>query len=567
MTMKVSIIETATTVTILDPNSGSTETITIRDSSIPSGGNSGGEWGEIAGNINDQTDLINQLNSKMKLIGTWSFGSGSINFYDGSPSISIDSYTARNGEMLRVRTSGSKNFGGGTIYGEENDLLYYDNNQWKLIKNFTMTVAALTANSLLATGGTPNQLISLNPSSYPSLTEVSYVKGVTSPIQTQLNAKIAITQKGVANGVAELDSGGLVPASQLPSYVDDVLEYTDFASFPVTGETGKIYIDLATNQTYRWSGTVYVAIGSSLALGETSTTAYRGDRGKIAYDHSQDVTTNPHAVTKTQVGLGNVTDDAQAKADFSGYTAKTTPVDADTALINDSAASGVVKKVTLSNIKSTLKTYFDTLYAAITHTHAQSDITNLTTDLANKQPLDSDLTSISGLTPADDDIIQRKAGAWTNRTMAQLKTDLGVTAHSQVTIDLRTGLYPRASTGSTWTVDMTAIGFGWTDISTGTLGNYFEYDEYFEAGTWDLKYWYLTGVTRGITRVFIDGVQIGSDIDMYSASNVRNVSTLITGFSIATTGIHTIRLESVGKNASATSYKISSQLLAFARRV
>jgi hypothetical protein len=92
---------------------------------------------------------------------------------------------------------------------------------------------------------------------------------------------------GVADGVAELDSTGRVPSSQLPSYVDDVLEYGDLESFPTIGETGKIYIAQDTNKTYRWSGSSYAEISASLALGETESTAYRGDRGKAAYDHSQ----------------------------------------------------------------------------------------------------------------------------------------------------------------------------------------------------------------------------------------------------------------------------------------
>lgn len=91
---------------------------------------------------------------------------------------------------------------------------------------------------------------------------------------------------GTSNGVAELDANGLVPSSQLPSYVDDVLEYASASSFPSTGETGKIYVALDTNLTYRWSGSAYVEISPSLALGETSSTAYRGDRGKTAYDHA-----------------------------------------------------------------------------------------------------------------------------------------------------------------------------------------------------------------------------------------------------------------------------------------
>ena len=94
--------------------------------------------------------------------------------------------------------------------------------------------------------------------------------------------------------------GGKIPTSQLPAYVDDVLEYANLAAFPVTGEAGKIYVALDTNLTYRWSGSAYVEISKSLALGETSSTAYRGDRGKTAYDHSQ-ATGNVHGTTASQI--------------------------------------------------------------------------------------------------------------------------------------------------------------------------------------------------------------------------------------------------------------------------
>lgn len=86
--------------------------------------------------------------------------------------------------------------------------------------------------------------------------------------------------KGQANGVAELNSEGKVPVAQLPSYVDDVVEYANLSGFPTTGEAGKIYVDKQTNKTYRWSGTSYTEISASLALGETSSTAYAGDKGK-----------------------------------------------------------------------------------------------------------------------------------------------------------------------------------------------------------------------------------------------------------------------------------------------
>ncbi len=84
--------------------------------------------------------------------------------------------------------------------------------------------------------------------------------------------------KGAANGYASLDSGGKVPATQLPSYVDDVLEYANLASFPGAGETGKIYVALDTNKTYRWSGSAYAEIsaspGSTDAVTEGSTNLY-----------------------------------------------------------------------------------------------------------------------------------------------------------------------------------------------------------------------------------------------------------------------------------------------------
>lgn len=93
-----------------------------------------------------------------------------------------------------------------------------------------------------------------------------------------------VATKGKANGFASLDENGLVPSSQLPAYVDDVIEVVTFDDLPETGEEGKIYVTLDTNLTYRWSGSQYIEISSSLALGETSSTAYPGDKGKANRD-------------------------------------------------------------------------------------------------------------------------------------------------------------------------------------------------------------------------------------------------------------------------------------------
>lgn len=161
----------------------------------------------------------------------------------------------------------------------------------------------------------------------------------------------AATAEGVT-GVATLDANGFIPTSQLPSYVDEIIECTvaeDKASATtttgeaITPEASKIYVDINNNKTYRWSGSTFVEISESLALGETEATAFDGARGKVAYDHSQalharvDATlteasetngyikingaetlvythpmveggteTNPHGTTAADVGLGKV---------------------------------------------------------------------------------------------------------------------------------------------------------------------------------------------------------------------------------------------------------------------
>lgn len=158
---------------------------------------------------------------------------------------------------------------------------------------------------------------------------------------------IPATEKGANNGVAELDETGKVPSSQLPSYVDDVIEgYLSGGKFykesghttEITGEAGKIYTDLVTNKTYRWSGTTYVEISASLALGETSSTAYRGDRGKIAYDHSQAAHAPSNAernvVVAVQVNGEDLTPDGSRKVNVEVPT-KVSDLENDTGFITD----------------------------------------------------------------------------------------------------------------------------------------------------------------------------------------------------------------------------------------
>lgn len=127
-------------------------------------------------------------------------------------------------------------------------------------------------------------------------------------VRAEIALKLDASLKGAANGVAELDANGKVLTSQLPSFVDDVIEAENFAVLPNEGETGKIYVTLDDNKTYRWSGSAYVEISASLALGETDSTAYRGDRGKIAYDHATDANKISSAVASGMYKVAGTAD-------------------------------------------------------------------------------------------------------------------------------------------------------------------------------------------------------------------------------------------------------------------
>lgn len=114
---------------------------------------------------------------------------------------------------------------------------------------------------------------------------------------------VLASEKGANNGVATLGADGKVPSSQLPSFVDDVIEAANFAALPAEGEAGKIYVTLDNNKTYRWGGTAYVEISASIALGETQGTAYEGSKGKDLKDafDAHEANTNIHITANERI--------------------------------------------------------------------------------------------------------------------------------------------------------------------------------------------------------------------------------------------------------------------------
>lgn len=141
-----------------------------------------------------------------------------------------------------------------------------------------------------------------------------------------LNAKEDKASKGIANGYASLDASTKVPAAQLPSYVDDVLEFGNLAAFPATGATGIIYVALDTGKIYRWSGSAYIEIspspGSTDAVPEGSVNLYYTNGRASAAAPVQSVAgrTGTVTLTKSDVGLANVDNTSDASKPVSTAT-------------------------------------------------------------------------------------------------------------------------------------------------------------------------------------------------------------------------------------------------------
>lgn len=158
--------------------------------------------------------------------------------------------------------------------------------------------------------------------------------------------------KGQSQGIAPLDENGKVASSYLPSYVDDVLEYNTRTTFPTTGESGKIYVALDTNKTYRWGGTTYVELSSSITLGETSSTAYAGDKGK---KNREDINNLKNGLDSVANRLGTIGD--KANNNLMAIEDLTTEVDSINTEVN--TINGKISKLntTIGDVRASFNNY------------------------------------------------------------------------------------------------------------------------------------------------------------------------------------------------------------------
>ncbi|WP_139420996.1 hypothetical protein [Chryseobacterium mulctrae] len=164
-----------------------------------------------------------------------------------------------------------------------------------------LTLTGTTFTLPVTTSGTGNVVTGL----VQTATGITVYMG-TMPTTADLANYIPLSQKGAVNGVATLDANGLIPSTQLPSYVDDVIEAANLASFPNPGESGKIYVALDTNKTYRWSGSAYVYITSG------AVDSVNGQTGVVV-------------LNKSHIGLGNADNTADAVKNVLSATKWTTP--------------------------------------------------------------------------------------------------------------------------------------------------------------------------------------------------------------------------------------------------
>ena len=243
---------------------------------------------------------------------------------------------------------------------------------------------------------------------------------------TPLNSSL----KGANNGLAELDASGKVPTAQLPSYVDDVLEYSAKANFPTTGETGKIYVETSTNKTYRWGGSAYVEISPSIALGTTSSTAFRGDYGNTAYQHANKkgsefysgfykIGTNAegHVTSATSVTKEDITN-LGIPAQDTTYSTATSSVDGlmsakDKAKLLNIEAGAQKNKV--HGVKGSAETEYRTGNINITKANiGLGNVENKSSETIRSELTKADVTAALGYTPPTQDTNTTYENATTN---------------------------------------------------------------------------------------------------------------------------------------------------------
>jgi soluble P-type ATPase len=262
-------------------------------------------------------------------------------------------------------------------------------------------------NDLITLSGVAENATNLGAFDHTIIADNETVKGALQDLEDGIKA--INDDYGVADGLATLDGTGKVPSTQLPSYVDDVLEYANLAAFPVTGSTGIIYVALDTNKTYRWSGTVYIEVSPSLVA------SVNGYTDIVVLDN-------------TDIGLSNVTNDSQLKRaanDLNSFTSKATPDDNDILIIEDSADSFTKKKILVSSISGGAVDSVNGYTDVVVLDNADIGLGNVTNDAQLKRAANDFTTFTQKSFPVDNDVILIEDSEDTYNKKKVLLSDLG----------------------------------------------------------------------------------------------------------------------------------------------
>jgi hypothetical protein len=292
----------------------------------------------------------------------------------------------------------------------------------------------------------------------------------------------AVDSVNSQTGVVVLDQDDITDGTTAKQFL--ATEKTKLAGIATGATANDTDANLKARANHTGTQATSTIVGLDAALANTVTVAtFTGHTGN---------TSNPHSVTKTQVGLGNVDNTADTAKPVS--IAQQAALDGKTDIGHAHVATDITNFNTavdarVQNIVGAAPSALDTLdeLAAALGDDANFAAT-VTTNLAGKQPLDSDLTSIAGLTPADDDMLQRKAGVWTNRTMSQIKSDLSLTKADvglsnvtntsdadklvstlqQQALDLKADLASPTFTGTVAGITKSMVGLGSVDNTADT---------------------------------------------------------------------------------------------------
>ena len=335
-----------------------------------------------------------------------------------------------------------------------------------------------------------------------------------------------IANKNQNNGYAGLDSAGKVPTAQLPSYVDDVEEYANFAAFPGTGETGKIYIAIDTGDVYRWSGSAYVQINDAVTSADQATKLATARNialtGPITGTASFDGTANANILTSLDISSKSTSDLSEGSNKYYTDARVQTKIDANSAGFITASSSD-----TLTNKAGNISQFTnDSAYLTSVPAQSFTSLTGKPTTVAGYGITDAvTATSTTAFTNKSGNISQwtNDVGYITSETDSQTLTfsDPNLSISGGNSVDL-SALTPTSLAFSAITSTPTTLsGYGITDSlvlgtssTTALAGNTSLFDGVFASLTSKPTTLSGYGITDGYTNANAVSAVVASDLDM-----------------------------------------------------